>query len=57
MVDALINGLMYEYMNLPPPFAASTILMNNQWFLFSSLLPYFGIPRYMFREHAGLKLE
>lgn len=57
MVDALINGLMYEYMNLPPPFAASAILMNNQWFLFSSLLPYFGIPRYMFREHAGLKLE
>ena len=55
MVDVLINGLMYEYMNLPPPFAASAILINSQWFLFSSLLPYSGILRYMFRDHAGLK--
>lgn len=55
MADVLVNGLMYEYMNLPPPFAASAILMNSQWFLFSSLLPYSGIPRYMLRDHAGLK--
>ena len=42
MADVLVNGLMYEYMNLPPPFAASAILMNSQWFLFSSLLPSVG---------------
>ena len=57
MVDVLISGLMYEYMNLSSPFAASAILVNNQWFLFSSLLPYSGIHRYLLREHAGLKVE